>query len=251
MQTAGRMAQSLDETFGYAPVHVDTIGVGGGVYDRLREQGFPAVPFVASEKATDFHGQKRFANRRAEQWWAFREGMEQGLYDLPPDGEDDLLISQLLSIKYRIRSDGRMLSKARTTWKHGACPLPTVLTQRCRPRWVGAQSSGCPCPPSTAGRGTHPHHGPTGEEVVKAIAVEIWEEPAAFIGLLVTLALLVGAILTDSEWNWETIVAILAPLLTALGIRGTVTPNIKAAAGVAPPLGGTTYRTDAEKERGA
>jgi hypothetical protein len=124
MQTAGRAAASLNETFGYAPMHVDTIGVGGGVFDRLREQGFPVVSFVASERPTTPEAQKRFVNRRAEQWWAFREGMEQGLYDLPPDGEDDLLISQLLSIKYRIRSDGRVLIESKDDLEARGMPSP-------------------------------------------------------------------------------------------------------------------------------
>lgn len=124
MATAGRVVQVLNATLGYAPVHVDTIGVGGGVYDRLVEQGFSAVPFVASERPTTPQAQKRFANRRAEQWWAFREGMEQGLYDLPPDGEDDELISQLLSIKYHIRSDGRVIIESKDDLEKRGMPSP-------------------------------------------------------------------------------------------------------------------------------
>jgi hypothetical protein len=124
MVTSGKMARSLNETHGYAPAHIDTVGVGGGVFDRLREQGFPVIAFVASEKPTTPHSQSRFVNRRAEQWWAFREGFEQGLYDLPPDGEDDQLISQLLSIKYRIRSDGRILIESKEDMESRGLPSP-------------------------------------------------------------------------------------------------------------------------------
>jgi hypothetical protein len=124
MVTSGRMAQALNATYGYAPSHIDTVGIGGGVYDRLREQGFPVIPFVASERPTTAHSQVRFVNRRAEQWWAFREGLEQGLYDLPPEGEDDQLISQLLSIKYRIRSDGRILIESKEDMEKRGLPSP-------------------------------------------------------------------------------------------------------------------------------
>jgi len=124
MKTSGRMAKSLNETYGVAKVHIDTVGVGGGVFDRLKEQGFPVIAFVASEKPTTPHAQKRFVNRRAEQWWSFREGLEQGLYDLPEDGEDDQLISQLLSIKYRIRSDGRILIESKKDMEERGLPSP-------------------------------------------------------------------------------------------------------------------------------
>jgi len=124
MSTAGRAASILNETYGYAPMHVDTVGVGGGTYDRLKEQGFPVVEFIAGAKPTTPHAQRRFANRRAEQWWAFREGLEQGLYDLPVDGEDDTLISQLLSIKYRIRSDGRIVIESKEDMEKRGLPSP-------------------------------------------------------------------------------------------------------------------------------
>ena len=59
---------------------------------------------------------------------------------------------------------------------------------------------------------------------MKVLANKVWNEPAAFIGLMASIALAVGAVLADSEWTWETIVAVTAPLLTGLGIRQTVTP---------------------------
>jgi hypothetical protein len=62
---------------------------------------------------------------------------------------------------------------------------------------------------------------------MKEIGRKIWEEPAVAIGLLVTIVLLVGAILTDSDFDWEAIVAILAPFLSGLGIRPLVKPTAK------------------------
>lgn len=124
MRTAGRAVRLLNRTAGAAPMVVDTIGVGGGVYDRLREQNFPVQAFVASEAPTTPTNRKRFVNRRSEQWWNFRKQFEQGLIDLPPQGEDDKLISQLLSIRYVIRSDGRILVESKEDMEDRGLPSP-------------------------------------------------------------------------------------------------------------------------------
>jgi len=59
---------------------------------------------------------------------------------------------------------------------------------------------------------------------MKAIAQQVWNEPAVAVGLLVTILLLIGAFLTDSDFSWEAIVAICAPFVSSLGIRPLVTP---------------------------
>jgi hypothetical protein len=59
---------------------------------------------------------------------------------------------------------------------------------------------------------------------MKPLVGKLWTEPSAFIGLVVTIALAVGAVITGTDWSWESIVAIVAPLLTGLGIRQTVVP---------------------------
>jgi hypothetical protein len=85
---------------------------------------------------------------------------------------------------------------------------------------------------------------------VKPLLNKLWLEPAAFIGLVVTLGLLVLNILGDTDWSVETIIEIAAPLITGLGIRQLVVPTPKAAAGDVPAQpAGTTYRRDAEKDR--
>lgn len=60
---------------------------------------------------------------------------------------------------------------------------------------------------------------------MKAIAKKIWEEPAVALGALVSLILLVGGIIDGHmDWNANHIIAVLAPLITALGIRPLVQP---------------------------
>lgn len=124
MRTAGRAAKVLNETFGQAPMHIDTIGVGAGVFDRLAEQGFPVVPFVASEAPSTPVNKKRFANRRAEQWWNFRMQLERGQIDLPQTNEDPKLISQLASMRYFIRSDGKIQVESKEDMEDRGMPSP-------------------------------------------------------------------------------------------------------------------------------
>jgi len=124
MRTAGRATRLLNRTAGTVPMVVDTVGVGGGVFDRLREQNFPVTPFVASEAPTTPTNQKRFVNRRSEAWWDFRKMFENGLIDLPPQGEDDKLISQLMSLRYNIRSDGKILVETKEDLEDRGLPSP-------------------------------------------------------------------------------------------------------------------------------
>jgi hypothetical protein len=62
---------------------------------------------------------------------------------------------------------------------------------------------------------------------MKEIARRIWYEPSVAIGLLVSIALLVGALIQDASFDWDTILVILSPLLTGLGIRPLVKPTAK------------------------
>jgi hypothetical protein len=59
---------------------------------------------------------------------------------------------------------------------------------------------------------------------MQAIARRVWREPAVFIGLIVTIVLLVLAIVSGARWDYDTIIAIAAPLASSLGIRQVVSP---------------------------
>jgi hypothetical protein len=62
---------------------------------------------------------------------------------------------------------------------------------------------------------------------MKVIFTKLWEEPAACIGLVVSIGLLVVNLIGDADWSLQAIVAILAPFVSSLGIRQVVTPDIK------------------------
>lgn len=59
---------------------------------------------------------------------------------------------------------------------------------------------------------------------MKVLAQQLWREPAAAIGLLTSVLLLVLAVVSDTAFTADTIIAIVAPLASALGIRQVVTP---------------------------
>lgn len=117
METAGRLARLLADSG--APAAIDVIGVGAGVYDRLREQGCDVTAFNAAERA---YNPARFANRRAEAFWTVRELLENGRVDLDPD--DDELASQLGAIRYRLTSSGKVLIESKDQMRARGMPSP-------------------------------------------------------------------------------------------------------------------------------
>jgi ascorbate-specific PTS system EIIC-type component UlaA len=53
-----------------------------------------------------------------------------------------------------------------------------------------------------------------------------WKEPAVCIGVITSVILAILAVVTSASWNAETIVGIIAPTASALGIRSQVTPFV-------------------------
>lgn len=97
-------AQVILEQDRYRHMQIDVVGLGAGVYDPLANSGFNVQAFSGGEKAQD---PDRFANRNAEAWWAFREGLEQGLIDLDP--EDLTLAAQLQARRWRLDTAQRRI----------------------------------------------------------------------------------------------------------------------------------------------
>lgn len=85
---------------------VDVIGLGAGVYDRLREAGNRPIAYSGSGKTTrrDRSGKWGFTNVRSAAYWHVRELLDPA-YDpviaLPPD---DLLISDLTTPTWEVTS---------------------------------------------------------------------------------------------------------------------------------------------------
>lgn len=105
MTTAGRVAGVIRKHGGYAVV--DVIGIGAGVYDRLRELKLKVRPFnaAAGTKKLDRSGELGYTNKRSAAWWNLREMLELDLATLPPD---DILTGDLVAPRWRVMSGGRI-----------------------------------------------------------------------------------------------------------------------------------------------
>ncbi len=108
---AGRVLEAQGR-FGVADedVSIDDTGVGGGVTDRLREDGREPNAINFGERADD---RDRFANARTELYWRLREALR-------PDSRDEHLalagapreavgaIKQATKVRYKFTGDGRI-----------------------------------------------------------------------------------------------------------------------------------------------
>ena len=104
MQTTGRVNGILN--LGGTAV-IDVIGVGAGVFDRLREQDRRVEAFTASERTDhrDRSGELGFVDARSAAWWNLREILETEPVALPPD---DQRTGDLLAPRWREMSGGKI-----------------------------------------------------------------------------------------------------------------------------------------------
>ena len=83
-------------------IGVDTIGLGAGVADRLREMGDKVLDVNSSEKANN---EEKFKNLRAEMWW--NTGQKFAEKDIKLTWDDDKLRRELNVVSYFI-NNGRI-----------------------------------------------------------------------------------------------------------------------------------------------
>lgn len=104
VQAALTAAGSWFGTTGVPTPVVDTVGVGAGVYDRLRELGYRVMPFTGSAgtKVRDSSAQFGFTNVRSAALWTVREALDpagDSQVALPPD---DMLLGDLTAPRWSI-----------------------------------------------------------------------------------------------------------------------------------------------------
>lgn len=102
-------------------IDVDVVGVGGGVVDRLHEQGFdvngvnvgsdPILPDDTTEKDL-------YLNLRAQAYWIVREEIDK--LDLPNDDE----LYEIANIKYKINSRGLIQIESKDDMKKRGVQSP-------------------------------------------------------------------------------------------------------------------------------
>lgn len=102
-----------------ASIQVDGVGVGGGVVDQLAEHGAPVADMQAGGRPRD---PERFANARAEWYWALRQRFETGDIDIAPD--DDELAAQLGAIRFEYTSRGQIKIESKDDMARRGMPSP-------------------------------------------------------------------------------------------------------------------------------
>jgi hypothetical protein len=120
MRTTGDLV-ALKSDSGYAqrPLVLDIGGLGIGIYDRLVEQSVPVEGFSGAERAWR---PDRFANRRAEVFWALRDAMMRGQIDLDPLDEE--LAAQLGALRWHRDSKGRIVIESKDEMRKRGLPSP-------------------------------------------------------------------------------------------------------------------------------
>jgi len=98
---------------GKAPVEIlcDSIGVGAGACDRMRELGMPAIDVNTGESAS-ISGQ--YKNLRAELWHKAKEWFEQRNCRIP---RDERLMFELCSPRYTYESSGKIRMETKAEMK--------------------------------------------------------------------------------------------------------------------------------------
>jgi hypothetical protein len=117
MQLAGWVAAAIQE-FRPHRVYVDEVGVGAGVVDRLREQGYRVQGINVGRPAQQ---SQLFANLRAEGYWRLRELFATGALRIPQDNE---LMGELAALRYGYDSQGRVLMENKDAIRSRGLPSP-------------------------------------------------------------------------------------------------------------------------------
>ena len=117
MNLAGHVANAI-QLHKPAVVMIDEVGIGAGVVDRLREQGYHVQGVNVGMAAQD---SEHYANLRAEGFWDLHNLFLRGDVTIPPDGE---LVGQLAGLRYTFNSLGRVVmeSKEEVRRRGGASP---------------------------------------------------------------------------------------------------------------------------------
>ncbi len=106
-------------------INVDSIGLGGGVCDRLRELGLPAVGINSSESPSS---KQTYINLRAELWFKCKAWLEARDCALP---KDDDLLAELVAAKYKFTSSGKMQLESKDSMRKRGLRSPDLADALC------------------------------------------------------------------------------------------------------------------------
>ena len=119
MELCGAIRQELAE-IPFDGVFVDVVGVGAGVYDRLREEYNYIYAVNAGSKST--HPDKYY-NKRAEMWGEMREWLKDEPIILP--NSDDMM-TDLCSLQYSFNGNGQLVLEKKDDAKKRGVKSPDM-----------------------------------------------------------------------------------------------------------------------------
>lgn len=110
--SAGKVADLIRE---HKPIvtNIDSIGVGAGVFDPLRAEGFAVREINVGEKASD---ETQYINKRAEYYKKLAKRFEMGEIDIP---DHAILASNLASLKYKYNKTKLQIESKELARKRG------------------------------------------------------------------------------------------------------------------------------------
>lgn len=114
--SAGRIARLIRE---YKPsrVNIDTIGLGAGVFDPLKNEGLPVRDINVGERALD---KELYVNKKAEYYDLLKKRFIEGNIDIP---DNSRLQSQLSSLKYTYK-DTKLQIESKESMRKRGIPSP-------------------------------------------------------------------------------------------------------------------------------
>lgn len=104
MEVVDWVAENMTH-FDAAVAFIDIVGLGRGVYDRLRQMGYMVRPADARGKPSS----EQYFNNRSEWYMRMRGYFESGIISIPKDERD--LFDQLNAIDYKPEEKNRIMSK--------------------------------------------------------------------------------------------------------------------------------------------
>jgi len=123
MELAGIILSEYEATrYSDRPVaiYIDSIGVGAGLADRLAELDLPAVGIAVSESPSL---KDKFMRLRDELFWKAREWFEGRDCQVP---NDETLISEITSVRYKYQSNGKLKIESKDEMKRRGQRSPDV-----------------------------------------------------------------------------------------------------------------------------
>jgi hypothetical protein len=128
MQTVGKV-KSLYDDKQFSLVAVDSIGLGAGVVDRLREMQVPTVGVNVAEASSQ---SEKFMRLRDQLWWACRQFFVERQSRIDPDLElRDDLIGELTGIRYNFTSNGKIKVEGKDEMKKRGLTSPNLADALC------------------------------------------------------------------------------------------------------------------------